>query len=119
MVVGRAAGDTPDLVGNGKARYTSPTVTNLEQFQSIDEGVDLLLRRTLLEYRGKHAGRAEKIAFPEFVPGARGERRMEDEFDLRAIRKPFGDLERGAFDGGEPQRKRLQSAKSQAAIVRR
>src|ERR1700758_3341235 len=107
MVVRRAAVNAPDLVGDGQTGNSPPTVSHLEKFERIDEGVDLLLRRPRLEDERKYARGAQEIALPELVAGAGRERGMKHEFDFRAGREPLCDGERGSFDCGEAHGKSL------------
>jgi len=76
MVVGWAAGNAADVVRDGEAGDTGPTVADFEKLKSVNEGLHLLLRRAGFEDDGEHAGRAEEIALPEFVTRTGGKRRM-------------------------------------------
>ena len=44
VIVGRPAGNSADVVGDGETCYTCPAVTHLEKIQSVNEGENLLLR---------------------------------------------------------------------------
>jgi hypothetical protein len=59
----------------------------------------------------------KEITFPEFVARAGGQRGMQNELDFSAGREPLRDGERRIFDGRKTHGKRLQTAKSKAAVV--
>src|ERR1700739_4219767 len=117
MIVCGSARHAADVVGHSETGDTAPTVAHAKQFEGIDESVDLLLRGAGLENKGKDAGRAEKIAFPELMAGAGFESGMKHAFNLRARSKPLGDGEGGSFDGRETHGKSLEPAKREAAVV--
>lgn len=110
VVVGRPAGKTAEVVSNSKTGYPAPTVADFEEFERIDEGVDLLLCGAGFENHGKDAGRAEEVALPEIVAGARVERGVQHAFDFGTSGEPPGDRERGGFDGRETHGESFEAA---------
>src|SRR5580704_10748172 len=76
VAVVRAARRRMEIVSDGQAGHTRPTVSDLEQVQRIDKSQNLRLGKLLLEDNGEQAGRAREVALPEFVSGAGGKRGM-------------------------------------------
>jgi len=119
MVVGWAAGNAANVVGDSKAGDAGPTVADFEKLESVDEGVHLRLQGARLEDDRKHARRAEEIALPEFVTGAGRKCGVQNCFDFRTDGKPRGHGECGCFDGGKAHGHGLQAAECEAAIIGR
>ena len=86
MTILRLARVVSHLVCDGQAGDTGPTVSNLEELESVYETKHLLLRRPGLEDDRKHAGGTKEVALPECVTRTGWERRMQDPLNFRPPR---------------------------------
>src|SRR5580704_11740439 len=80
VTVVRAALRRVEIVSDGQTGYPSPTVSDLEQLQSIHKSKNLRFGKLLPEDNGEQARRTREVAFPEFVSGARGKRGVKYQF---------------------------------------
>ena len=105
------------MLAPGQTGHASPTVADLEQLQAVNKCQHVLLGIPPLKDDGEHTCRAGKVAFPELVTGARGQRAVQDQLNFRAPGQLAGEFQRRGFASFQVDGQRFHAAQREAAIV--
>ncbi len=108
-----------DVVGHREAARPAPAPADREQFERLDEAVDLLGTITRVEHHREQPARAREVAREGFVARAVGQLGMQHRGDLGTRLQPLGQRQRAAAVCLEAQPHVRQVAQDQRAVVGR